>query len=173
MSYVELALKILGVVMATFAWTCVAFPRIQVGWKGGNRAPLSRRSKLILAIGWTAWCCAVFRFHPLFFGSVFAASVLFLFPQSMRDREGFDASKGIRSIRKALTPSQYWPALWVLDALVLAGSLYAVFRDLLYPPQTQEQHILHIMGICYLVVSSVGAVYLYVKRPGRRSSDQE
>ena len=167
MPYTELGLRILGIGMGIWAWSCVLFSNIQVGWKGGNRAPMSRRSKFIMAIGWTAWCCAVFRFYPLFFAAVFAASILLLFPLAKQDRAACDASRGIKRIPRRLTPSQYWPALCVLDAFVVAISLYAVVRDLLYPPNTGEQHIVQIMGICYLVASSVGAVYLYVKRPGR------
>jgi hypothetical protein len=44
MPYADLGLRILGIGMAILAWACVAFPGIRVGWKGGNRAPLSRRS---------------------------------------------------------------------------------------------------------------------------------
>jgi hypothetical protein len=168
--YAELGLRILGIGMAISAWACVAFPGIRVGWKGGNRAPLSRRSKFIMAVGWTAWCCAVFGLYPVFFAALFAACVLFLFPQATRDRDEFDASRGIRKLPRVHTAAQYWPALCVLDAFVLSMSLYAVLRDTFYPPQNEEQHIVHIMGICYLVASGVCAAYLYFKRPKR---DQE
>jgi len=163
--YAELGLKFLGIAMAALSWACLAFPDIRITWKGGNRAPLSRSSKLTMAVGWTAWCCAVFRFHPLFFAGVFAASVLLGFAQTTRDRVAFDTSRGIRKISRVLTLSSYWPALCMIDAFILTVSLYAVLRDAFYPPQTQEQRIVHIMGICYLVVSSLGAVFLYIKRP--------
>jgi hypothetical protein len=152
--------------MAIFAWACVAFPRIRVHWKGRNHAPLSLRSKVVSAIGITAWCFGVFRFYPLLFGMAFAACVMFLFFQSSQDRAAFNAATGItRSEHRVPTAAQFWLALCFFDAFVFSASLYAFLRDLRYPSDTEEQHLVHIMGILYLVGSGIGAVYLYVKRP--------
>lgn len=149
-----------------FGWACVAFRKIPVNWKGGNHAPLSRSSRIVLAVAGTAWCLAAFRFYPLFFAGLFGASLLIGISQSTRDRSAFDSARGIIQSRpKAPTIAEYWLALCLLDSFFFAMSLYAVLRDLRHPSHTDEQHIVHVMGIGYLVASVVGAVYLYVKRP--------
>jgi hypothetical protein len=158
--------------MAIFAWACVAFPRIRVHWKGRNHAPLSLCSKVVSATAITAWCFGVFGFYPLFFGMAFIACVMFLFFQSSQDGAAFNAAKGItRNERRIGTPAQFWLALCFFDALVFTVSLYAFLRDLRYPSHTEEQHLVHIMGIFYLVSSGIGAVYLYVKRPPKGSRE--
>jgi len=171
--YNELALRVLGVFMAATSWSFVIFPDKQVCWKGGNRAPLSHRSKILFAVTATSWCLAAFRFYPLFFAALFAVCVSVGFVQSSRDRIAFDAARGVGPHQpRRITLAQCWPALCVLDGVILILMVYVFFRDLYHPPQTDEQHIVHVMGIGYLVASAAGAVYLYIKRPKKGTPTQ-
>ena len=72
-------LRALGVFGMFFCWAPVFFPKRTVVWKGGNHAPLSRRSKLASALTWTAWCLVVFGIAPIFCAALFAIGVLSLF----------------------------------------------------------------------------------------------
>jgi hypothetical protein len=156
--------------MALFAWASVVFPGIRVSWKGGNHALLSTPSRLAMAVAMTSWCLALTGFHPLICAGLFAACVMFGFVQSSRDRAAHDAACHLSpSLQPKMAFSQMWPVLCVFDGLFLVLSLYAVLRDWRMPPQTEEQRILHIMGIGYLVASVLGAIFLYVKRPQKRT----
>jgi hypothetical protein len=80
-------LRALGVFGMWFCWAPVFFPKKTVVWKGGNHAPLSRRSKLVSALTWTAWCLVVFGIAPIFCAALFAIGVLSLFMLSRQDRQ--------------------------------------------------------------------------------------
>ena len=140
----KVLLGILGVGMALFTWACVAFPKIPVSWKGGNRAPLSMASRLTNAVAMTSWCLALTGYYALLWAGLFAGCIVLGMFQSKL-------------------------GLCIFDGFFLISSLYAVLRDLRIPPHTEEQRILHIMGFGYLVASVFGAIFLYVKRPGKRA----
>jgi hypothetical protein len=58
--------------------------------------------------------------------------------------------------------------LCVADAFFLVLSWYAVVRDYFSPPYTEEQRIVHFMGVGYAVASALGAFVLYWKRPKKQ-----
>jgi hypothetical protein len=169
----ELGLRILGVAMASFSWAFVVFPNSQISWKGGNRAPLSGRSRFLVAIMATSWCLTTFRLYPLFFATLFAICAMLGLYESGRDRAAFDTARGRDSNqRKVLTAAEYWLPLCIIDGLIFFLMLYAFVRDLQHPPQTDEQHIVHLMGMGFLVASIVGGVCLYVTRPPKGTRTQ-
>jgi hypothetical protein len=124
------------------------------------------RSKVVSALAMTALCLAVFRIYPLVFGAAFAVGICYLMFQSGRDRAAYDRNQGLAPV-KPLSPTaqQWWLALCAADGFCLLASLFAVIRDSLKPPITEEQHIVHIMGLGYLGASALGAITLFIKRP--------
>ncbi len=157
-------LRALGVFGMWFCWAPVFFPKKTVVWKGGNRAPLSRRSKLVSALTWTAWCLVVFGIAPMFCAALFAIGVLSLFMLSRQDRKHYAAVTGI-PVRRQITKRQFWSFFCVADALFLAASLFAVIRDSYSPPTNGDQRFLHYLALGYLAASCVAAVVLYRARP--------
>jgi hypothetical protein len=158
-------LKALGVVGLCFSWAPVFNPEITIFWKGGNRAPLSRRSNFVFALGWTAWCLAVFGVAPKFCGALFAISVLALFVLLRQDRAHHVEVAGIPEPMRQITKRQRWTVLCVADTLFLGSSLYAVVRNFYAPPRNEEQRILHFMAFGYLAASCIAAIILYKVRP--------
>jgi hypothetical protein len=113
-------LRVLGVVGMCFCWAPVFFPKMIVVWKGGNRAPLSRRSTFVSALVWTAWCLVVFGVAPMFCAAVFAIGVLSLFVLSRHDRDHYAAATGIPEPAR-ITKRQLWSFFCVADAGFLAA----------------------------------------------------
>jgi len=54
-----------------------------------------------------------------------------------------------------------------VDAVLLIMTLYAAIRDHFRPAVTEEERIVHAMGIGLLALFSLGAVVLYWTRPGK------
>jgi len=159
-----------GALMALFVWGSVLFPNIPIAWKGGNRAPLSMPSRIAMAIGITCWCLILTGFLPMLWVALFGGCIVFAWFQSSRDRTANDAARQLLASKQPkMTFSQVWPALCLFDGFFLVLSLYAVLRDLRTPPHTDEQRILQMMGIGYLFASSLGAIFLYVKRPRKHA----
>jgi hypothetical protein len=161
-------LRALGVFGMWFCCAPVFFPKKTVVWKGGNHAPLSRRSKLVSALTWTAWCLVVFGIAPIFCAALFAIGVLSLFMLSRQDRKHYAAATGI-PVRRQITKRV---AFCVADALFLAASLFAVIRDSCSPPTSGDQRFLHYLALGYLAASCVAAVVLYWARPQTNTSGQ-
>jgi hypothetical protein len=161
----EWFLRAVFVLMALFSWAAVS-PNYSIRWKGGNRAPLSMRSKVVSALAMTALCLASFRIYSPVFGGAFAVGICYLMLQSQRDRAAYDRDQGLAPV-KPLSPTtqQRWLSLCAADGFFLLTSLFAVIRDSLKPPITEEQHIVHIMGLGYLGASALGAIILFIKRP--------
>jgi hypothetical protein len=157
-------LRALGVLGMCFCWAPVFFPKMTVVWRGGNRAPLSRRSNVVSALAVTAWCMVVFGIAPMFCAALFAIGVLSLFVLSRQDRKHYAAATGIPE-RARITKRQLWSFFCLADALFLAASLYAVIRDSYSPPKNEDQRILHYMALGYLAASCIAAVALYRARP--------
>jgi hypothetical protein len=157
-------LKVLGVVGMCFAWAPVFNPEITVV-NGRKRAPLSRRSNFLFALGWTAWCLAAFGVAPKFCASLFVISVLALFVLLRQDRAHHVAVTAIHEPVRQVTKGQLWSVLCVADALFLGVSLFAVIRDFYSPPRNEEQRILHYMAVGYLVAFFIAAIVLYKVRP--------
>jgi uncharacterized membrane protein len=152
--------------MASAAWSTVVWPKMTVVWKGGNRAPVSTRSKLVGAVALTGLCCAAFRIYPMVGALAFAAGVSYLMFQSTRDRAAYDRIRGVGPVRPIpITAQQRWLVFCVIDAVVLLISLIAFLRDLYFPPMTEEQRIIHMMGLGLLTVSAAGAIALLMTRP--------
>ena len=152
--------------MASAAWATVVWPKMIVVWKGGNRAPVSMRSKLVGAVALTGLCCAAFRIYPMVGGVAFAAGVNYLMFQSTRDRAAYDRIRGVGPVRPVpITAGQRWLGLCVVDVVVLLFSLIAFLRDLYFPPMTEEQRIVHMMGLGFLAISAAGAIALVMTRP--------
>ncbi len=164
-------LRALGVFGMFFGWAPVFFPKRTVVWKGGNHAPLSRRSKLASALTWTAWCLVVFGIAPIFCAALFAIGVLSLFVLSRQDRKHYAAATGIPA-RTQITKRQFWLLFCAADALFLAASLFAVIRDSYSPPTNGDQRFLHYLALGYLAASCIAAVVLYRARPQGNASGQ-
>jgi hypothetical protein len=162
-------LRALGIFGMFFCWAPVFFPTRTVVWKGGNHAPLSRRSKLVSALTWTAWCLVVFGIAPIFCAALFAIGVLSLFVLSRQDREHYAAATGIPA-RTQITKRQFWLLFCAADALFLAASLFAVIRDSYSPPANGDQRFLHYLALGYLAASCIAAVVLYRARPRTNAS---
>lgn len=151
--------------MAGVSWSSIVFGA-RVRWKGGNRAPLSTRSKVVFAIAMTAWCLAVFGVYPMYGAAVFAVSILVLFPLAAQDRRAYDRLSGIGPIKPLpITGRDQWLVFCFFDALGLTASGFAIVRDFFFPPVSDEQHIVHVMGLGMFAISLIGAVALLVSRP--------
>jgi hypothetical protein len=132
------------------------------------------RSKVVSAIAMTALCLAVFGIYPMVGAAAFAVGIIYLMFQSTRDRAAYDRIRGVNRVTPApLTVQQRWFVLCVMDAFVLLPSLYAFLRDLRFPPATEEQHIVHIMGLGFLTASAVGAIALFITRPKNNSDKKD
>jgi hypothetical protein len=95
----EIFLRVLGVAMAIMAWYPVVFPRTVVRWKGGSRAPLSMRSKAVMAVAMTAWCLAAFGVYPMYGAGVFAACIAVSFLFARQDRRAYDRVRGVGPVK--------------------------------------------------------------------------
>ena len=119
------------------------------------------QSKIVSAIALTGLCLAAFRIYPIVGGVAFALGVIYLMFQSARDRAAYDRIRGVNRVTPApLTVHQRWSVLCVMDAFV---------RDLRFPPATEEQRIVHIMGLGFLSISVIGAILLFITRPQKKS----
>jgi len=131
------------------------------------------QSKIVSAIAVTALCIAGFRIYPMVGASVFAVGISCLMIQSGRDRAAYDRLRGVTPVKPApITPQQRWFVLCVVDGIVLLFSLVAFVRDRRFPPATEEQHIVHIMGLGFLTASAVGAIALFITR-AKKNSDKK
>jgi hypothetical protein len=163
--YSAVFLRALGVMMALASWYPVVFPRTTVGWKGGNRAPLSMLSRVVFAVGTTMWTLTVFGVYPMYCGAVFALSIGVLFPISGRDRRAHGRLRGVAPIKPIPIAGRHlWLVFGAFDALILAASALALVRDFFSPPVTSEQHIVHVMGLGLFTISVIGALALLVNR---------
>lgn len=168
--FAELLLRILAITIALFAWSAVVFAKIPVAWKGGNWAPLSMRSRIVAAVAMTAWCFAAFRIYPRAGAAVFALCIGYGLLQSRRDRVDYDRARGVTAARPVpIARRQGWIVLCCVDAAVLLIASLAIAWDWRFPPITEEQHIVHVMGLGFLWVALVGALVLFVKRPQKGS----
>lgn len=161
------AFIVLRVVVGWFAlrhWYCVVFNR-RILWKG-SRAPLSQTSKIVMAIAWTAWSLAASAIYPLFCGAVFALCILCAFPLGWRDKRAYEVYHGWPQL-PGLTKKQRWLVLCLYDGFLLSILLFVFIRDIFLPPSSKEQLFAHNMGILMLAIAAVGAIALYVTRPGK------
>jgi hypothetical protein len=128
------------------------------------------QSKIVSAIAVTALCIAGFRIYPMVGASVFAVGISYLMIQSGRDRAAYDRLRGVTPVKPApLTPQQRWSVMCVVDGIVLLFSLVTFIRDLRFPPATEEQRMVHLMGVGFLSVSVIGAILLFSTRPQKES----
>lgn len=163
--FCETLLRILGLLMALMAWYPVVFPGTLIRWKGGNRAPLSMQSRIVIAVAMTAWCLAVFGVYPMYGAAVFATCIAVSFFLTRQDRRAHDRLQGIGPI-KALPVSGRDVTLvfWFVVALIFTTTGLALIRDLLWLPATDEQHIAHNIGFGLFALSVIGAIVLLLNR---------
>jgi uncharacterized membrane protein len=165
-------LRVLGITMLVFSWVPVFNPEIEVYWGKGrsaNRALMSRKSKLAFAIAMTGWCLGVFGVNQNWAVGLFMLGFVFGVAFAGKDEDEHVARTGV-PIRKAATSGEIWMGLFAVDAVLLIITLYAAIRDHFRPPVTEEQRIVHAMGSRLLALFSVGAVVLYLTRPGNTPS---
>lgn len=163
--YGELFLKALGVTMALISWHAVVSGK-RVKWKGGNRAPLSVQSKVLFAVGMTAWTFALFGLYPMYGAEVFAICMGLLFFLARKDRRAYDRLCGVGPIKPLpIAGRDLWLVFWAFDAFTLTGSGVALIRDFFSPPVTNDQHIVHIMALGLFTISIIGVIALLVNRP--------
>lgn len=147
--------------MALITWYPVVFPGKTVRWKGGNRAPLSMQSKVVSAVGMTAWTFTAFAVYPMYSAAVFAMCISLSFPLSRKDRRAYDRLCGIGPIKHLpIAGRDLWLVFWAFDALTLTGSGVALIRDFFSPPATSEEHIVHVMALGMFTISVIGAIAL-------------
>lgn len=161
-------LRALGIFMAAMSWYPVIYRRT-VRWKG-SRARLSTRSKVVFATGTTAWCLGVFGVYPIYCAMVFATCVLLLFPLATQDRRAYGNlpfAPGVRPER--LSRREQWRFFRFVDVLALLASGFAMVRDLYSPPATDEQHLVHVMGLAFFALSVIGALALFLTWPRKEA----
>jgi len=157
-------LRVLGIVALVFSWIPVFRPEIKVVWKGGNRAPMSQRSKLAAAFALTAWCMLAFGVAA-WLGTILCTAggaALLVFGQ--QDRERHAAETGIR-IARPINPKHLWVGLCAIDVFLLSCSLYAFVRDHYLPQATNERALLHSAVWGYVMMSLAATFLLYRIRP--------
>lgn len=155
-------LRILGVTLALASWYAVLFNRPQ-SWRE-SRAPLSPASKVVVACSWTAWCLAAWHVFPLVFAGVFGISALTLFVLARRDRRRYAVYHGWPH-EPALTNRQAWILLCVADALLLFVLLIVFVRDIVFPPASAEQLLVHNLGLVMAALAALGGIALYLTHP--------
>src|ERR1700719_4327944 len=131
-----IALRLLGAVMMLFLWSTVGF-KIPIAWKGGNRAPMSVRSKVVFACASTAWFLVVCGFNPTLGAGLFDVCILYGFILCDQDRASYAIQQGLPE-RPRPTAQQTWLGLCIFDALILFPSFFAFFRDFFLRPATEE-----------------------------------
>jgi hypothetical protein len=162
-------LRVLGIAMLVFSWVPVFNPEIKVYWGKGrsaNRALMSRKSKLAFAIAMTGWCLGVFGVNQNLAVGLFMLGFVFGVAFAGKDEAEHVARTGV-PIRRAATSEEIWMGLFAVDTVLLMITLYAAIRDHFRPPVTEEQRIVHAMGSGLLALFSLGAVVLYLTRPGK------
>lgn len=127
---------------------------------------MSRKSKLAFAIAMTGWCLGVFGVNQNLAVGLFMLGFVFGVAFAGKDEDEHVARTGV-PIRKAATSEEIWMGIFAVDAVLLILTLYAVIRDHFRPPATGEERIVHAMGIGLLAFLSLGAVVLYLTRPGK------
>jgi hypothetical protein len=162
-----LGLRVLGAAMTLFVWSAVIF-KFPVVWKGGNRAPMSLRSKVVFASAVTAWFLLACGFNPALGGGLFVIAIVYSFALCDQDRASHARGRGFPDTRAA-TAYQAWVGFCIFDAVILFGSIYVFLRDMVRPPVTEEQILAHRLGLATLAISSIGAVSLYLRRPSNTS----
>jgi len=102
--------------------------------------------------------------------AAFAVGIMCLMFQSTRDRAAYDRIRGVSRVTPApLAVQQRWSVMCVVDGIVLLFSLVAFIRDLRFPPATEEQRMVHLMGLGFLSISVIGAILLFSTRPQKES----
>lgn len=108
---------------------------------------------------------------------MFVVCILYTFFLSERDRTAYDAQPGSAKRGQTgevdgtdvgatprITPIQFRRGLFLLNPLIFLVSVYAVVRDLLRPPVTEEQHIVQVLGWIIMATPGLFAVVLYSTR---------
>lgn len=95
----EIVLRCLAIFLLIFAWLPVFFPRFRFRHKGGNRAPLSKKSMWLFTVTATSWALVVWGLWPWMFSAIFAAAFLCGMVLSRRDRKAYDRKTGVHAAR--------------------------------------------------------------------------
>jgi len=128
------------------------------------------RSRIVAAVAMTAWCFAAFRFYPRAGAAVFALSIGYGLLQSRRDRVDYHRAHGVPPAGPVpIARRQGWIVLCCVDAAILLIATVAIAWDWRFPPITEEQHIIHVLGLGFLWLSLVAALILFIKRPQKGS----
>lgn len=166
-----LFLRILGIVMLVLSWIPVFNPEVKVFYKR-SRVPLSRRSIYVSALAATAWCLGVFGVSSWICAGLFAGSVLAGMLLAKQDRAQYEKQTG-RFPSVPNDPQQVWGAFFAIDTVFLSVFLSCLIRDHFWPPVTEEQKSVHFMTWGFFALTSMAAVLLYWKRPGKNAPEHE
>ena len=157
-------LRALAVFFLIAAWLPVFFPSFRFHHKGGNRAPLSRKSMWLFVVTATSWSLVAWGIAPWFFAAVFAASIVCGMVLSRRDRKLEDRKTGIMP-RVRMSEEQTWKICSVfVGVLWLVWLLFAV-RDYFWPPTGRDAEAVHYLTLGFLGFFTLLAVLLFVGRP--------
>src|SRR5215469_4269059 len=151
--------RALAVALALYSWYPVVFPRVRVSWGRRSRGtPMSMKGRVATALTVTCGCHVVFGIYPLLCVNLCVLGVAVLLILSRSEREAFDQAKLTSEVLR--TGGDGWLLMCILDAVLLVGSWSAVVRDYFSPPSTEQQQLIHFMGVGFGVVSILLAVVL-------------
>ena len=168
----EIILRALAIFFLISGWLPVFFPSFRFHHKGGNRAPLSKKSMWLYTVTATSWFLVVWGVLPWVFAAIFAASVLGGMVLSQRDRKLHDRKTGVMP-RVPMSREQTWIISSVLVAVLWIVWLLLVVRDHFWPPTGPDAEVLRYMGRGFLGFFTLLAILLFVGRPkAKQSSDQ-
>lgn len=160
----SLIAKAFAAALALCSWYPVVFPRVRVSWGRKSRGtPMSMHGRIATAVTVTCGCLAVFGFYPLLCINLCIVGVAVLLILSRRERVAHDRAKLTSQVLK--TTGDGWLLMCILDGVLLVGSWSAVIRDFFYPPSTEEQRLIHFVGVGFAILTAVLAIVLYWKRP--------
>jgi len=146
--------------------------KVYWGRRGANRALMSQQSKVASAIAVTGWCLGVFGANQKLAVGLFLLGFVVAVIHSREDEKEHAARTGLPT-RKRSTPQDYWLAFCLMDGVILSILTFALVRDHLYPPITDEAKSIHVMGIVLFVLLLVATVALYLNRPNKTSTGQQ
>jgi hypothetical protein len=163
-------LRIFGLVFLAYSWFAILDPKSRTVYKR-SRVPVSRRSKIVSAVGATAFCLALFGIQSLLCAGLAYACVAVRLLFWKLDSRDYEKQTG-RWPDIPTDPQQTRVMAQALDLVFLSLFLCALIRDHFSPPVTADQKILHCLALGVVIVTSIFAAVLFLNRPGSQTREK-
>ena len=160
--------RVFAVALTLRSWYPVVFPNVRWSWGRKSRwTPMSMKGRIATALTVTFGCGVAFGIYPVLLTGICILGVAVLQILKRREMQAHDRAKLTSQVLR--TKGDGWLLMCILDAALLIGSSFAVFRDHFFPPSTEEQRVVHFIGVGFAALAAVLAIFLYLKRPPRQA----